>query len=274
MTVLPPGPRTSFNRFVSCVFQVDSKPIETVNSFVHLGHVITSSLCDDEDIVKRRGDFIGQVNNVICYFRKLNSFVRYKLFRSYCTSYYGCELWLLNSRSIDDFCIAWRKGLRKIWNIPPQTHCDLLPRLCNCYPLFDEFCSRSLKFARTCLNHQSSLVRFVSSHSIFYARGYSYLGRNASLCAFRYDATISDLFAGAFTRLISAFVQSLSDSASLAAADMLVDALRLREGLAELPHSETSLTKDDINYIIEYSLSALISLLLHLLDSLFVILFS
>jgi hypothetical protein len=36
---------------------------KTINqSLSHLGHLITSSLCDDENIVKRRGEFLGQVN--------------------------------------------------------------------------------------------------------------------------------------------------------------------------------------------------------------------
>jgi hypothetical protein len=29
----------------------------------------------------------------------------------------------------DNMCIAWRKGLRGVWNIPLQTHCGLLPSL-------------------------------------------------------------------------------------------------------------------------------------------------
>jgi hypothetical protein len=37
---------------------------ELVKSFSHLGHLITSSSYDDEDIVERRGDFMGLVNDV------------------------------------------------------------------------------------------------------------------------------------------------------------------------------------------------------------------
>jgi len=36
----------------------------------------------------------------IVFFRKLNSNVKYKLFLSYCTSYYGCELYGLTPRVI------------------------------------------------------------------------------------------------------------------------------------------------------------------------------
>ena len=35
---------------------------------------------------------IGQINNVICFFEKLDSTTKFKLVKAYCTSYYGCEM--------------------------------------------------------------------------------------------------------------------------------------------------------------------------------------
>jgi hypothetical protein len=89
---MPKSRRTLLEHLDDTVFYIDNKPISFVKSFTYRGHIITSELTDDADIVKRYGDFIGQVNNTICYFRKLDSFVQNKLFRSYYTSYYGCEL--------------------------------------------------------------------------------------------------------------------------------------------------------------------------------------
>ncbi len=45
-------------------------PIEYVDSFGHLGHVITNQLTDNADILKRQTDFVRQVNNVLCFFSK------------------------------------------------------------------------------------------------------------------------------------------------------------------------------------------------------------
>jgi len=56
-------------------------------------HLITDGLDDSLDIAKRQGDFIGQINSVLCYFHQLTSAVKYRLFRSFLTSLYGCELW-------------------------------------------------------------------------------------------------------------------------------------------------------------------------------------
>jgi hypothetical protein len=96
-------------QFKSGVFYLDNKPIEAVDSFLHLGHLFTSDFKDDAGIIKDRTAFIRQANNVLCYFCKRQPFVCYMLFRVYCTSLYGCELWLLNNRNIDDVCVAWRK---------------------------------------------------------------------------------------------------------------------------------------------------------------------
>ena len=50
------------------VFYVGGSVIEYVESYVHLGHIITSKITDEEDILQRRNCFVGQVNNVLCFF--------------------------------------------------------------------------------------------------------------------------------------------------------------------------------------------------------------
>jgi len=67
-------------------FVICGKEIEFVYSFVHLGHVIRSDMDDNDDIENQRCNFIGQTNNVWCYFGKLVSDVKYSLFKSYCRS--------------------------------------------------------------------------------------------------------------------------------------------------------------------------------------------
>ena len=105
MTLLPL--RFLVSQLDSCGFSIGSRPMEFVNSYLHLGHLIYNKLEDDDDIARSQGQFIGQVNNVLTYFCKLDCFVRYRLFPSFCTSYYGCELWSLRSKKLMiDFCHA------------------------------------------------------------------------------------------------------------------------------------------------------------------------
>jgi len=62
-------PRDVANK-VNCVsnvsFIICGNVIENVESWPHLGQVITNNGSDKLDIMSRRNKFIGQVNNVIC----------------------------------------------------------------------------------------------------------------------------------------------------------------------------------------------------------------
>jgi len=137
---------------------------------------------DDEDITKGRNNFIGQVNNTLSYFRSLDSLVQYKLFQSYCISYYGCEFWLLNNTKLEYLCVAWRKSMQKIWKLPQQAHCLLLHLISGCLPVFNELCPRSMSFVRSSLSHDSFLIRFVANYAVVHARSQSFLGHNVLFC--------------------------------------------------------------------------------------------
>ena len=43
---------------------------------------------------------------------------------------YSAAVVLFSHPSMDVFCAAWRKGLRRVWNLPYNTHSALLPPLC------------------------------------------------------------------------------------------------------------------------------------------------
>ena len=136
--------RLQLYKHITDCFCIGGKAIDFVKSYSHLGHIITSHLDDVEDISFRQNSFIGQVNNILCFFRKLTSVVKCKLFKAYCYSFYGCELWSLEHSKLNDFVIAWTKGVRRIWGLPYNTHSDLLPILSNFLPIFDEICRRFL----------------------------------------------------------------------------------------------------------------------------------
>ena len=59
---------------------------------------------------------------------------------AYCSSLYGCELWDLWNKNIDTVCVAWRKALSRVWNLPFNTHSDILFELSNALPVYDVIC--------------------------------------------------------------------------------------------------------------------------------------
>jgi hypothetical protein len=151
LVAMPRSRHVTFDHVGDCLFFINKQPIEIVESFAHLGHRITSLLDDDDDdIINRRSDFTGQVNNVLRYFKALDTFVRFTLFTSYCTSLYGCELWSLTNRRVGDLCVAWRKSLRVLWRLLQCTHKYLLHSISHCLPAV----------ASICLEHRGSKFLF------------------------------------------------------------------------------------------------------------------
>ena len=65
---------------------------------------------------------VGKIDDVLCYFSQVGAVPKLKLLKSYCGSRYGCELWNLFHAAISDVCIAWHKGLRRVWSLPYNTH--------------------------------------------------------------------------------------------------------------------------------------------------------
>ncbi len=60
----------------------------------------------------------------ICDYSHICSSLKNDLFRQCCCNYYESPLWLLQSDGIESLCVAWRKSLKIIWRVRPQTHCD------------------------------------------------------------------------------------------------------------------------------------------------------
>jgi hypothetical protein len=88
------------------------------------------------------------------------------------------------------------------------------------------FCRRSLHFIRTCINHDSSLIRYVAPYGVLHARGLSILGQNADFCAKRYDFDVLDiLFSsvnGFFNCAVNISINKSVDSDTLNSANLLL----------------------------------------------------
>ena len=199
------GNKSKYIRFNACIYRhtsdiatlssrfvVGGHFIENVLTWSHLGHLFSANLLDDNDILARRNSFIGQTNTFLCNFSKVDVSVRNMLFKSYCSSHYGAELWDLTNRKIEDYCVAWRKGLRKVWKLPYDSSSSNVALVSNTVPLLDELCRRVMNFIYSCLHCDSNLVRSIVLHGIA-ARSSSPIGRNAAFCSLRYNMQIGSI---------------------------------------------------------------------------------
>ena len=238
------------NRKFSCPvphFYVGGNVIEIVNKWPHLGHIITDRLSDDIDVDSRRNSLIGQINNVLCYFHNLDSVTKTKLLKSYCSSFYGCELWDFWDGGVDKFSKAWRQGQRSVWKLPFDTHRRFLPLICNSIPIEDEICRRFLNFIHSCIISGNELIKFVVRHGLLYGGMFSLCGRNAVFCADRYCIFINDILQLNFNcNIVKEHCKEEISTEDLNSVLFLMELTFIRDGI----YSLNEFNKENVNDII------------------------
>ncbi len=65
----------------------------------------------------------------------------------------------LTSKRCWDICVAWRRALGKLWNVPYRTHNKILAILSNNLPLEMSLDKRFIKFSNNVLNHTQRRVQ-------------------------------------------------------------------------------------------------------------------
>jgi len=181
------------SRFKEVSFSMSGNVIENVDNWLHLGYNISNDRSDKVAISNCRSSFIGQANNVICWFNVLDCDIKCKLLKTYCSSLYGCELWNLTCSDVQTVCKAWRQALRRVWNLPYNCHTAIIENLSGNIPIFDFICTRNLNFIKNCLCSDNLLVNFVVKHGVFFSRMWSCVGRNVQFCCERYGLCMLDL---------------------------------------------------------------------------------
>ena len=111
--------------------------LDNVQLVKHLGHIITSDLTDDKDIMHQTSIYNRKANAVLSDFKNISGDLRVQMMQSYCSSFYGSQLLDLSNTCtgcIDRLSISWRESIRKALNGPARTHSVYLPLICECLP--------------------------------------------------------------------------------------------------------------------------------------------
>ena len=58
-----------------------------------------------------------QFNYFMSTFRNVSNSLKIHLFKNFCYSFFGSQLWDLQHRSIYLFDVLWRKAVRRLWHI-------------------------------------------------------------------------------------------------------------------------------------------------------------
>ena len=105
----------------NCEIYVNGIMVPVFKSAIHVGNLVSENAHDTIDFGLRR--FNSSFNYFISSFGKCHTTVKNKLFVQYCTSYYGSQIWPIYRNDITrKICVSWRMALRRVWNLPYNTH--------------------------------------------------------------------------------------------------------------------------------------------------------
>lgn len=149
-------------KVVPTPFNMQNSMIPTVPFEKHLGNWIGNGSCEKiiDDNIK---SLYKNTNLLLSQFPKTSISTRYRLFKSYCMSVYGSQLWDYSGKHCNKFYIAWRKCIRRLLGIPHNTHCRYLHLICDDIPVDLQLHARFINFMKACSKSSSDIVRICST---------------------------------------------------------------------------------------------------------------
>lgn len=163
--------------------------IEWQEKVKHLGNVIATSLTDEDDCKAKKSIFIGSVNRLIANFKHLGSNLKARLFNSYCSCFYGAQMWKLRCSTVREIFTAWNKGVRALLRLPLTTHRWLLGPLAGCAYVEQQLTSRTLAFLYNAINSSNQTLCAIVTAANTDAR--SDLGANLAMFRYEYEIHVS-----------------------------------------------------------------------------------
>lgn len=167
----------------------DGQTIVSAETSKHLGHLIGSdSITVQKNAVQKTvGELYGRFNVLMSQFRKCSYQTVFQLFNTFCMSLYGAMLWDYNDNSVERLYTAWRKCVRRIFNLNPRTHCDLLGYIAVSRSINLLLHQRLYNYIRKCSLSKNSLVLAVTK--LAFNGSTSTLGSNIKFLKTKYGTT-------------------------------------------------------------------------------------
>ena len=141
-------------------------------------------MCDDADIRAKRGEFIGSVNRLNAQFRVVPDQIRIRLLQTYCTAWYGCQTWLLNTTTVKGMNIEWKKAVRRTLNLPRTTRSKLVPLLAGNRSFQEQHERRWGALYVRMMHSENILVQYMARRSLYNILGT--LGTNRVVLRYKF----------------------------------------------------------------------------------------
>ena len=163
--------KSQFMVFGKCRDNIDvylnGEKLEMVSKIKYLGNVISNCI-NDPLMTNVKDDFVCKVNSFLANFPNVSSLVKNSLFQQYCMSLYGTNSCMLDHHNIKEVQVAWRKAIRRVWNLPYKTHRALLPHVAEQFPIDVVMYKRFVNHFISGLSHENKSVSQVFKSSLLY----------------------------------------------------------------------------------------------------------
>lgn len=127
-------------------------PLPWVESWKHLGHTIHQDESSSHDTLIKRAEFIGKVHGLRQELGAVDPKVFLILTQIYLSSFYGSNLWDLDSASAGKLYSSWNRMIQTTYNLPFGTHRFILKELSDRPPLQEILKKRFSKFCEQLKN--------------------------------------------------------------------------------------------------------------------------
>ena len=105
---------------------LDGKYLPWVEKVDHLGHLLQENLSMEADSIKVRASFMSRASDLRDNLYFAHPEQKIQSIQLFCCDAYGSMLWELSSRYADSFFKAWNVQARLAWNVPRETHTNLI----------------------------------------------------------------------------------------------------------------------------------------------------
>ena len=169
---------------------VNGQSIRWKDSVKYLGNVLACDMCDAADIRVKKGEFIGAVNRLNVQFHVVPNDIRIRLLQTYCTSWYGCQTWLLNTNAVKGLNTEWKKAVRRTLNLSRMTRSKLIPLLAGNGSFQEQHERRWGSLYASMMRSENVLVEFMARRAMCNAQGV--LGINRVILRYKFGVPVDN----------------------------------------------------------------------------------
>ena len=190
--------------------QLCGATLKWVDKVKHLGNYLESNLQETTEITVKKSDLIQRVNSLLVNLGRSKDCVISKVFNTQCAHFYGSQAWNFDDKIVSQFQTTWNHCVRRIFNLPSQTHRHYLPHLVGTVSANDQIYGRFVKMIVKMQKSNNQRVSFLARFCIETPR--SITNGNLQVIARRLGIDTSSVITGARGMLRCTLVSECSDS--------------------------------------------------------------